>query len=164
MYVTRQGEAPSVDEGPLKAYLSVFPERELRWNAWRERWEIYQHNPVTQQYEWFTSLWEWRDIYDPETGTTRRVKGYRAFDRSYDADVALKWWRELENKGVKRLDEERYQRNKANARAIWDDVSWHTAEGFGELRRWIPVLAKWRSTGEWSPDERIPLVAGANLK
>lgn len=162
--ILRMGEGPTVDEGPLKAYLTMFPERELRWNKWRERWEIFQHNPVTGDYEWYTSLWEWVDQVDPETGEVDRVKGYRPFDWRYVREVRRDWYR-MRHEGIRRMAEERAKKAERIKQQTKDYTAGEVAAGYGEVRNWFPVQAEYQRTGRWMPGLRTPTVpTGIDLK
>lgn len=172
--VGRFGEGPHVPRGPLLAYLRQFPGRRVEWNRERQVFEVRERNRRTGVDERVALVF----YYDVEgyvtpggapptadhvaqmidTRDNRLRKFFRPFDQRYVDMTCLDWIM------FERLGSEGFvDRVLANNRRVWEgkkkEAADTLADGWGEMRRWFPVLAHYHETGVWEPDRRVPMKA-----
>lgn len=153
--VLRCWDGPTVEPGPLIAYQTMFPHRYVVWNRERAIWEIRQRNPLTQQDERYELLFEGTD----EEGR----KKFRPFDHKFVGQRRADLYRFLHN-NLARLSRARREKIREISERIAREAGEYMKDGFTELKRWLPVIATYHERGVWWPDERVPLVTGANLE
>jgi hypothetical protein len=141
------------EPGPLALYLSVFPERTVRWHARRQCFEITQHNPVTGADERVELVDEIVEQTDPETGRRFMARVYRPFDYPF-VRQRLRDWYDLRSQGTTQRTAARARRNDRLAERRVRSVGGEMAQGFKEIRRWIPALISGHA------HDRVPLVRG----
>lgn len=174
--VGRMGEGPAIAAGPLTAYQAQFPGRYVAWDWGRQMFEVREVNLVTGVDE-RVALVFWYDTPEDEKPVTadelalmiesndrRLVKYFRPFDMRF-VESKLLDWAMLERHGVKGFVNRIMDAN----RKVWERKAKESAtilaEGWGELRSWMPVLANYHETGKWDSDLRIKSVrVGVNLK
>lgn len=162
------------DPGPLELYRSTWPERYLRWDRRRQLWEIRQVNPDSGADERVELVFYYDAPPDPEIRVPRSAGEIAAMIEAKAPELEKCFMplgypfvhRRLAERqqfladGVKKYDRRVAERNRARQRTVLQDVAREQAAALGELRRWLPVLARKHETGEWRPDERTLLVQG----
>lgn len=152
------------DPSALARYRAVFPERFVVWNAERQLHEIRQHNPVTGQEERVELVFWWTAPPHPdgrartEEEIAAMVAGrdpaldrlYRPFDHQFVGE-RLQQWHEFQRLGARGLSTKVHAANQRLEASRRRAVASEMAAGFGELRRWLGVLAdasEYRTAGE----------------
>lgn len=180
--------------GPLELYRRTFGEhRYVTWEPHRQLWQVRQRNPISGKDERVALVFYYdalaADDLADATGVSRdearallvmnRHHSVRKLYRPFDYE----WVRERlqERREFLRTDVEGYNRqlldeNERRWHQIRRRIAGEVAAGFGELRRWLPVLAKAREQKRQGDDrplaeiieekkhQRSPVVAGADLE
>lgn len=167
------GEGPAVPAGPLAAYQAVWPERYLKWSWSRQMWEVRSVHPVTGV-DSRAHLLFYYDAEMDEGESPPSVEELAVMIRSHDRRLR-KFYRPFDSRWVEaqlldsfvaeRLGTRGFvDRILDHNRALWErrskDQADTLADGWGEMRRWFPVLAHYHATGLWDPTLRVPLSPG----
>lgn len=161
------------ERGPVDAYRSVFPDRQVIWNRDYQLFEITQKDGVTGEESRIELVFYW-DAEPLEDGTERTSEeiadlvqtrgGEGCVRRFMDFDYAfvnrrLKERTEFLEKGAARYQRRIADRNAARGAAVLKSYSNDLAAILGEGRRWLPAMASGHAGA------RIPLIqAGIDLK
>jgi hypothetical protein len=160
------------EPGPVAAYRSVFPDRQVGWNRTHQLFEITQKDGVTGE----ESMIEWVFYWDAEPlpdGTERSseevadmvskggagcVRRFSDFDYRF-VERRLKERTEFLEKGALRYQRRIADRNHAKGLSVLKQHGNDMAAILGEGRRWLPAMAAGYAGA------RIPLIqAGIELK
>lgn len=170
------------EAGPLALYRSVFPERYVVWDRPRQLFEIRQQNPETGHDERCEFVFTWDAPPDAETGQPRTaaevaellaapgaaraalVRRFRPFDYVVVLDRLRQWW-DFRALGPKRYSDALAAKNARQERTVVHDAAREMAAGLGEIRRWMPALAEYQTTGraDLALVEKPVLVPGASF-
>jgi hypothetical protein len=159
------------EPGPVDAYRSVFPDREIRWNHEHQLFEITQKDSVTGEESLieYVFFWDAEPLLDgteipSETvaemvskGGAGCVRRFMDFDYRF-VERRLKERTEFLEKGALRYQRRIADRNHAKGVALLRQHGNDMAAILGEGRRWLPAMAAGYAGA------RIPLVqAGIDL-
>jgi hypothetical protein len=160
------------EQGPVDAYRSVFPDREIGWNPEHQLFEITQKDGVTGEESLieYVFFWDAEPLPDGTEQTSEAVAelvqkgGAGCVRRFMDFDYRfverrLKERTEFLEKGALRYHRRIADRNHAKGVAVLRQHGNDMAAVLGEGRRWLPAMAAGYAGA------RIPLVqAGIDLK
>lgn len=121
---------------PLARYLRVFPNRYVKWNRWKQLWEIRQRNHTTGKDERVAFVCSW----EPAPGSGRLTAVFRAFDHQYVTE-RLRDWAMIQRHGLHHMSAVQTTKNTelARRRAAQADEEW--TDIWRDIKRWLPAIA-----------------------